>query len=169
MEEPHWERTNPNATSDDAGDDGAVLPMDRRDHVRRIDGVRDAIKSAQDSLSDQVGRDDVPARLRPQLILVGGWLIKAMDAMDAATAVLEERGDGLQLCGGIGRRRPITGRETVMIYSREHNRWWKPNELGYTFNRNEAGRYTPERAAEICAHAGNLRDGGPAEFAIPVG
>jgi hypothetical protein len=37
-----------------------------------------------------------------------------------------------------------------LIWSNEHKAWWKPNSMGYTTSRKEAGRYTMERATEIC-------------------
>lgn len=40
-----------------------------------------------------------------------------------------------------------------LIYSREHNAWWKPNECGYTATIDEAGRYRTEDADRIVAHA----------------
>lgn len=40
-----------------------------------------------------------------------------------------------------------------LIWSNEHRRYWKPARLGYTDSPSEAGRYTFEEAAEICAEA----------------
>lgn len=40
-----------------------------------------------------------------------------------------------------------------LIWSNEHNAWWRPNGNGYTKSIEEAGRYTFERAAEICRDA----------------
>jgi hypothetical protein len=36
-----------------------------------------------------------------------------------------------------------------LIWSYEHNAWWKPNQRGYTKNIAEAGRYTLAEAGEI--------------------
>lgn len=40
-----------------------------------------------------------------------------------------------------------------LIWSNEHCGWWKPNELGYTHVRSEAGRYSFDRAYEIVTRA----------------
>ena len=40
-----------------------------------------------------------------------------------------------------------------LIWSNEHEGWWSPAELGYTDLRNLAGRYTFERAKQICQRA----------------
>ena len=34
-----------------------------------------------------------------------------------------------------------------LVYSREHNAFWRPNAAGYTYDINAAGRYTCEQAA----------------------
>lgn len=36
-----------------------------------------------------------------------------------------------------------------LIWSFEHNAWWKPNEMGYTENIVLAGRYSPLDAGRI--------------------
>jgi hypothetical protein len=57
-----------------------------------------------------------------------------------------------------------------LIYSREHNAWWRPEERGYTLEIAEAGRYTAEEVRRIC-FAANVRpgpDGGPNEFHVPA-
>ncbi len=41
----------------------------------------------------------------------------------------------------------------VLIWSYEHNAWWAPGERGYRDSVAAAGRYTPERAGQICAGA----------------
>jgi hypothetical protein len=48
----------------------------------------------------------------------------------------------------------ITG--LCLIWSFEHNAWWKPDELGYTEDVLFAGRYSLERAMEICVHANTV-------------
>ena len=40
-----------------------------------------------------------------------------------------------------------------LIWSFEHNAWWRPNECGYTENIDEAGRYEPEDAKRIVANS----------------
>lgn len=40
-----------------------------------------------------------------------------------------------------------------LIWSNEHNGWWRANEAGYTKLRSEAGRYGFERASVIVARA----------------
>lgn len=43
--------------------------------------------------------------------------------------------------------------DTQLIWSYEHDAWWGPDERGYVRDVESAGRYTPERAADICARA----------------
>lgn len=40
-----------------------------------------------------------------------------------------------------------------LIWSIEHNAWWRPNCHGYTTVKANAGRYTMPKAIEIIAHA----------------
>lgn len=40
-----------------------------------------------------------------------------------------------------------------LIWSNEHQGWWKPGEWGYTTITHLAGRYSKERADAICARA----------------
>jgi hypothetical protein len=57
-----------------------------------------------------------------------------------------------------------------LIYSREHNAWWRPGERGYTLELDEAGRYTALEVRRIC-YSANRRpgpDGGPNEFHVPA-
>lgn len=54
-----------------------------------------------------------------------------------------------------------------LIYSREHNAFWKPNERGYTTLVTEAGRYTGPRALRICIDANlGLAERSPNEVAV---
>jgi len=46
--------------------------------------------------------------------------------------------------------------ERYLIYSREHNAWWRAHERGYTREIDLAGSYSKARAEEICA-AANFR------------
>jgi len=59
---------------------------------------------------------------------------------------------------------------TWLIYSHEHDAWWKPGGWGYTGRQDEAGRYTEEKAREICERAAyGWRDGQlPPEVMVPV-
>ncbi len=46
-----------------------------------------------------------------------------------------------------------------LIWSIEHNAWWKPGHAGYTKSRKEAGRYSYTEALKIVKGANiNLRD-----------
>lgn len=51
-----------------------------------------------------------------------------------------------------------------LIWSNEHNGWWRANRQGYCHFRKDAGKYTYEQALEICANAnyghGRRRIGG---------
>ena len=40
-----------------------------------------------------------------------------------------------------------------LVFSVEHQRWWRPGACGYTAKLSEAGRYTRESALRICASA----------------
>jgi hypothetical protein len=35
-----------------------------------------------------------------------------------------------------------------LLWSNKHGMWWKPNEMGYTPNLDEAGRYSEDAAVE---------------------
>jgi hypothetical protein len=41
-----------------------------------------------------------------------------------------------------------------LIYSREHNAWWRPNSRGYTSRESDAGRYGYDEANRTCVGAG---------------
>lgn len=43
--------------------------------------------------------------------------------------------------------------ETVLIWSNQHERWWRANERGYTSHIDEAGRYPLAEARRIVDHA----------------
>lgn len=60
-----------------------------------------------------------------------------------------------------------------MVYSREHNRWWRTNGAGYTVDMAQAGRYSKDEADTICRRACGGRGGhrddsdeGPPEFSV---
>ena len=40
-----------------------------------------------------------------------------------------------------------------LIWSIEHNAWWRPDRRGYTPDRTSAGRYTMKEALEIVSSA----------------
>lgn len=44
-----------------------------------------------------------------------------------------------------------------LIWSVEHNAWWRPARQGYTLKYDEAGRYEFAEAIEICKDAGFIR------------
>ena len=54
-----------------------------------------------------------------------------------------------------------------VIWSLEHQAWWRPDRRGYTCDLSEAGHYTREDAAAIVADA-NLVPGVFHECMIPV-
>jgi hypothetical protein len=47
--------------------------------------------------------------------------------------------------------------DRYLIYSYEHDAWWRPNRMGYTRNIGEAGVYDLSDAARIVAHANRYR------------
>jgi len=55
--------------------------------------------------------------------------------------------------------------DDVVIWSVEHEGWWRPNRLGYTDTLADAGRYTREDADEIVEDANRLEFN---ECAIPI-
>lgn len=52
-----------------------------------------------------------------------------------------------------------------LIYSREHNAFWRPNSSGYTWEIAQAGRYTESEARERC-QVREHEDGGPGEIMV---
>lgn len=50
-----------------------------------------------------------------------------------------------------------------LIWSNEHNSWWKWHKRGYTTDIDQAGHYTKEAAVEICNTA-NHRRWAPGKF-----
>ena len=60
--------------------------------------------------------------------------------------------------------------DNYLIWSNEHQLWWRPNNRGYRSDLNQAGRYARSEALEICATArGGWGDGvGKVPDEIPV-
>lgn len=56
--------------------------------------------------------------------------------------------------------------EQWLIWSNEHNSWWRSNRFGYTKNISEAGRYQLWEAKAICDAAGH-KSGIPNEVIVP--
>lgn len=54
-----------------------------------------------------------------------------------------------------------------LIWSIEHNGWWKPNSHGYTGSIDEAGRYTYEEALQIVKDANSYLRHTPNEAMLP--
>lgn len=46
--------------------------------------------------------------------------------------------------------------DDYLVWSNLHNAWWRAGSAGYTVNPKQAGRWTREKAIDICA---NCRDG----------
>lgn len=53
-----------------------------------------------------------------------------------------------------------------LIWSIEHNGWWKPAQFGYTQKKDEAGRYSFEQARKIVASANEFRGSKPPNEAM---
>lgn len=53
-----------------------------------------------------------------------------------------------------------------LIWSNEHRAWWAPRECGYVHRREDAGRYSLERAREICRQANAYLPGTPNETMV---
>lgn len=56
-----------------------------------------------------------------------------------------------------------------LIWSNEHDMWWRPEAHGYTSFRDKAGRYELKRAMEICVNANAFLnvDSEPNETLLP--
>ena len=48
---------------------------------------------------------------------------------------------------------PVVASDKYLIWSNEHNAWWKAGGWGYTPSLTHAGRYEKEAAIEICRKA----------------
>jgi hypothetical protein len=55
-----------------------------------------------------------------------------------------------------------------LVWSNEHNAWWRHNRQGYTPHLGNAGRYTREEAITICALSRDGWDGKRVPSEIPV-
>ncbi len=56
-----------------------------------------------------------------------------------------------------------------LVWSNEHEAWWRPNSSGYTVHVDNAGRYTHEEAMKIqteASYRGNCTAGVPPEIAV---
>lgn len=55
-----------------------------------------------------------------------------------------------------------------LVWSNEHNAWWRPDRCGYTNHIQAAGRYSREDAIKICAGANYTFAKGQLPNEIPV-
>lgn len=55
-----------------------------------------------------------------------------------------------------------------LVWSSEHNAWWRPNRCGYTLNLPQAGRYTRTEVLAICRDARDGIQEGRALTELPV-
>ena len=69
------------------------------------------------------------------------------------TEDLERRPEGYEDCAWL-------------IYSREHNAYWRPNSAGYTIEVDEAGRYTRPHAEVLSSTRDPQFDGTPSEIIV---
>lgn len=53
-----------------------------------------------------------------------------------------------------------------LVWSEEHGAWWRPGHMGYTQSIREAGRYSLQEAADICAKANRYVADGFHEIAV---
>lgn len=98
------------------------------------------------------------------IAILGGHQVPADGALIAAAI------NSLPTLLDIAERQPATDAECKemavwLIYSREHNAFWRPDSCGYTWDITKAGRYTKRDADERCDIRRN-NDGGPDEVAI---
>jgi hypothetical protein len=98
----------------------------------------------------------------------------AMRAAERINAYVSQFGDGLyDVVGGAplyGRdlaalARVVTRNDGWLIWSREHDAWWKPNQCGYTTDMMCAGRYHRDDADRI-ARVRRMDDGSPGEVVV---
>lgn len=74
---------------------------------------------------------------------------KRFDELESRVKTLEAHVDFLS-AGSLApaaQSEPQVGR--VLVWSMEHNAWWRPSWCGYTAHRHEAGRYPRAEAQEI--------------------
>lgn len=108
-------------------------------------------------------------------------LIKIREALDAICAEgrtlreggpdpadLQDLSDGLTAAVNTAAEAVGDLQEAYLIWSNEHQLWWRPGSAGYTSNVEEAGRYPRDEALDIASGA---RDGwrygeAPPEIAI---
>jgi len=55
-----------------------------------------------------------------------------------------------------------------LVYSREHNAFWRPNRAGYTVHMEAAGRYTEAQAKEACSSCDYAHPYNPPDFMVPA-
>lgn len=55
-----------------------------------------------------------------------------------------------------------------LIWSIEHDAWWRPNSNGYTLKLEDAGKYTFEQAFDICHGANEHETKTPNEAMCPA-
>lgn len=55
-----------------------------------------------------------------------------------------------------------------LVWSIEHGAWWKPGGMGYTRDRDKAGRFTLPAAVEA-VHSGDSTGDVPEEAIVPEG
>ena len=65
-----------------------------------------------------------------------------------------------------GREGHTAGPRIWLVYSREHNAWWRHNKAGYTTYIDGAGRYTKSDAQGCCNARDEQPDGSPSEVAV---
>ena len=53
-----------------------------------------------------------------------------------------------------------------LVWSVEHNGWWRSNRNGYSYERNDAGKYSFDEAAQIVKEANILCIDSPNETMI---
>lgn len=62
----------------------------------------------------------------------------------------------------------FTEQQIWLVWSNEHNAWWKPNACGYTTTQEAAGRYTWAEAHRHAAKRSPSDTGLPDELVVPA-
>jgi len=72
-------------------------------------------------------------------------LAQVEDALDRRAVIVAIK--------GVSNEQPVNESHDWLIWSYQHNAWWRPGRMGYTHDPNKVGRYTVTEALAICNEA----------------
>lgn len=84
-------------------------------------------------------------------VCIPGFPARAATALDNARHSIRALSDDLSRMEDASCAAPVAQR--FLIWSHEHHAWWAPGGNGYTFSREDAGRYSQEEAFDIVRSA----------------